>query len=325
MTKLGVIVAAYNVENEILRCLESLHNQNFADAQFIIVNDGSTDGTREVVETYIGKIKDSRFKLCNKSNGGLSSARNYGLQELTSEFVLFVDGDDEVSKNRSFFKIISEKMSKDSLDLIEFNYLEQENGKITKTFANRKSTDVILGIELFYQSIHNNRFNAYVWHYAYSADFLKSHAFWFKEGIFIEDVPFIIPILVEAQKTEYINEIGYTYIRRDNTITNNFNIDHRKQLVKDHISVLKKVNQKIENTKIDLKYIGRIDNLLARAFMVNVIKAKGYNIPITKNEINGFLKNKKLTKANQIKKEVILRSPQVIINTLSKLMIKIFP
>ena len=59
--------------------------------------------------------------------------------------------------------------------------------------------------------------------------------------------------------------------------------------------------------------------------MVNVIKAKGYNIPITKNEINDFLKNKKLTRANQIKKEVILGSPQFVINTLSKLMIKIFP
>ena len=91
MTKLGIIVAAYNVENEILRCLESLHNQNFEDAQFIIVNDGSTDETQEVVETYIGKTNDSRFKLYNKSNGGLSSARNYGLQKLRSEFVLFVD------------------------------------------------------------------------------------------------------------------------------------------------------------------------------------------------------------------------------------------
>lgn len=325
MTKLGIIVAAYNVENEILRCLESLHNQNFEDAQFIIVNDGSTDETQEVVETYIGKTNDSRFKLYNKSNGGLSSARNYGLQKLRSEFVLFVDGDDKVSKNRNFFKTIFEKMNKDSLDLLEFNYLEEENGKVIKAFSNRKNTGVIGGIELFYQSIFNDRFNAYVWHYAYRVEFLKSHAFWFKEGIFIEDVPFIIPVLIEAKKTEYVDETGYIYIRRSNSITNSSNVDHRKRLVKDHINVLKKVNQKIENTTIDSKYIGRIDNLLARAFMVNVIKAKGYNIPITKNEINDFLKNKKLTRANQIKKEVILGSPQFVINTLSKLMIKIFP
>ena len=138
-------------------------------------------------------------------------------------------------------------------------------------------------------------------------------------------MPFIIPVLITAEKTRYVNETGYTYIRRSNSITNSSNVEHRKQLVKDHIDVLEKVNQKIENIPIDSRYIVRIDNLLARAFMVNVIKAKGYNIPITKNEINDFLKNKKLTRANQIKKEVILGSPQFVINALSKLMIKIFP
>ncbi|WP_407455664.1 glycosyltransferase [Ligilactobacillus aviarius] len=325
MTKLGVIVAAYNVENEILRCLESLHNQNFEDAQFIIVNDGSTDGTKNVIADYISNSNDKRFVFFDKTNNGISSTRNYGLQKANSDYVMFVDGDDALSDDQDFLYKISNIMDKDSLDILEFNYDEKNDKGKQKKFTERKSTQIISGTELFYESIYNDRFDSYVWHYVYRLNLLKDNVFWFKENTYIEDVLFIIPVLLAAKKAKYVDEIGYTYIRRNNSITNNSNVSHRKKLVKDHISVLEKVNQNIENTPIDSRYIERIDNLLARAFMVNVIKAKGYNIPITRNEINGFLKNKKLTKANQIKKEVILGSPQFVINALSKLMIKIFP
>lgn len=325
MTKLGVIVAVYNVENEILRCLESLHNQNFEDAQFIIVNDGSTDGTKNVIADYISNSNDKRFVFFDKINNGISSTRNYGLQKANSDYVMFVDGDDALSDDQDFLYKVSNIMDKDSLDILEFNYEEKNDKGKQKKFTERKSTQVISGTELFYESIYNDRFDSYVWHYVYRLNLLKNNVFWFKENTYIEDVLFIIPVLLATKKAKYVDEIGYMYIRRNNSITNNSNISHRKKLVKDHISVLEKVNQKIENTPIDSRYIGRIDNLLARAFMVNVIKAKGYNIPITKDKISDFLKNKRLTRANQIKKEVILGFPQFVINTLSKLMIKIFP
>lgn len=325
MTKLGVIVAAYNVENEILRCLESLHNQNFEDAQFIIVNDGSTDGTKNVIADYISNSNDKRFVFFDKTNNGISSTRNYGLQKANSDYVMFIDGDDALSNDQDFLYKISNIMDKDSLDILEFNYEEKNDKGKQKKFTERKSTQVISGTKLFYESIYNDRFDSYVWHYVYRLNLLKDNVFWFKENTYIEDVLFIIPVLLVAKKAKYVDEIGYTYIRRNNSITNNSNVSHRKKIVKDHINVLEKVNQKIENTPIDSRYIERIDNLLARAFMVNVIKAKGYNIPITKNEISDFLKNKRLTRANQIKKEVILGSPQFVINALSKLMIKIFP
>lgn len=325
MTKLGVIVAAYNVENEILRCLESLHNQNFEDAQFIIVNDGSTDETKNVIVDYISNSNDKRFVFFDKTNNGISSTRNYGLQKANNDYVMFVDGDDALSDDQDFLYKMSNIMDKNSLDILEFNYEEKNDKGKQKKFTERKSTQVINGTELFYESIYNDRFDSYVWHYVYRLNLLKDNVFWFKENTYIEDVLFIIPVLLAAKKAKYVDEIGYTYIRRNNSITNNSNVSHRKKLVKDHINVLEKVNQKIENTPIDSRYIGRIDNLLARAFMVNVIKAKGYNIPITKDEINDFLKNKKLTRANQVKKEVILGSPQFVINALSKLMIKIFP
>ena len=325
MTKLGIVVAAYNVESEIVRCLNSLHNQVFQDVQFVVINDGSTDQTAEIVDDFITDSEDDRFQLLNKHNGGLSSARNYGMQHLDAKYLLFVDGDDTISSNPYFLEQLVHQMDKNALDLIEFNYLENVDGKEREAFVARTTTKLINGIELFYQSIHNNRFNAYVWHYAYRKSFLEKHAFWFKEGIFIEDVPFIIPVLIEAKRAMFWDIDGYVYIRRANTITNNLNIDHRKQLVKDHLLVLEKVNSKIQSSKIDHKYMFKIDNLLARAFMVNVIKAKGYNITISKNEVNSFLSDKKLTRGNCLKKRLILNLPNICIKPLSKLMVKIFP
>lgn len=326
MTKLGVVIAAYNVENEIVRCLNSLHNQVFQDVQFLVINDGSTDQTAEVVNDFIANSEDSRFKLLSKQSKGPSSTRNYGMQHLDTEYLLFVDGDDTISSNPYFLEQLVHQMDQNTLDLIEFNYLEDVDGKERKAFVSRETTRLISGIELFYQSIYNNRFNSYVWHYAYRKSFLEKHAFWFKEEIFnAEDVLFIIPVLIEAQRAMFWNVDGYVYIRRDNTITNNSNINHRKRLVKDHLLVLEMVNNNIQNSKIDHKYMFKIDNLLARAFMVNVVKAKGYHIAISKKQITSFLNDKKLTRSNYLKKQLILNLPNICIKPLSKLLVKIFP
>ena len=89
---LSVIVPVYNGEKYIKDCLESIINQTYRDLQIIVVNDGSTDNT----EAIVGEIanKDSRVQLINKENGGVSSARNLGLEYAKNEFLTFVDSDD---------------------------------------------------------------------------------------------------------------------------------------------------------------------------------------------------------------------------------------
>jgi glycosyltransferase involved in cell wall biosynthesis len=92
MPKVSVIVPAYNVCNYIEDALSSLECQTFQDFEVLIVNDGSTDNTVDIVQTFVER--DSRFKLLHKKNGGLSSARNFGILHATGEYIALLDGDD---------------------------------------------------------------------------------------------------------------------------------------------------------------------------------------------------------------------------------------
>jgi glycosyltransferase involved in cell wall biosynthesis len=92
MPKISVIVPAYNVSKYIEDTLRSLESQSFQDFEVLIVNDGSTDNTADVVQAFVER--DSRFKLLHKKNGGLSSARNYGIHHASGEYIALLDGDD---------------------------------------------------------------------------------------------------------------------------------------------------------------------------------------------------------------------------------------
>ncbi|WP_208346680.1 glycosyltransferase family 2 protein, partial [Aetokthonos hydrillicola] len=90
--KVSVVVPAYNVGSYIQDTLIGLERQSFRDFEVIIVDDGSSDDTAVVVQTFIER--DSRFKLLQKQNGGLSSARNYGIHHACGEYIALLDGDD---------------------------------------------------------------------------------------------------------------------------------------------------------------------------------------------------------------------------------------
>ena len=94
MSTVSIIVAIYNIEDYLKKCLDSLRVQTFSDITVYCVNDGSKDGSKKIIEEFCAM--DSRFVLVDKPNGGLSDARNYALKDVTSKYVMFIDGDDFV-------------------------------------------------------------------------------------------------------------------------------------------------------------------------------------------------------------------------------------
>lgn len=97
MPKLSIIIPIYNAENTLARCLESILNQSFSDYELLLVNDGSTDSSLNICRQY--SEDDLRIRILDKANGGVSSARNLGLDHAQSEWVLFVDADDYLLDN----------------------------------------------------------------------------------------------------------------------------------------------------------------------------------------------------------------------------------
>ena len=96
--KVSVIVPVYNVEKYLNQCLDSLVNQTLEDIEIIVVNDGSPDNSQSIIDDYVKRYPKKVFSYIKK-NGGLSSARNFGVEKAKGEYLAFVDSDDYIKKD----------------------------------------------------------------------------------------------------------------------------------------------------------------------------------------------------------------------------------
>ena len=104
--KISLIIPCYNQSAFLVECLESVAQQTFTDWECILINDGSTDNTEEICKKWVEK--DERFHYFKKENGGVSSARNFGIEKSTGIYILPLDGDDKIAEN--YLKLASEKL-----------------------------------------------------------------------------------------------------------------------------------------------------------------------------------------------------------------------
>ena len=104
--EISIVIPCYNEENNIKRCIDSIKKQSYRDFEVILVDDGSTDKTAEVIKKNIKE--DKRFKYYHKENGGVSSARNYGIKKSAGHYISFIDSDDYI--NPDFLKLLYENI-----------------------------------------------------------------------------------------------------------------------------------------------------------------------------------------------------------------------
>ena len=118
MVKISIIVPVYNVERYLGKCINSILNQTFADFELILVDDGSTDRSGYICDDY--KKKDNRIKVIHKENGGLSSARNAGLDIAKEKYIGFVDSDDFINKNMYEFLYKDIKVNNSDIAICDY-------------------------------------------------------------------------------------------------------------------------------------------------------------------------------------------------------------
>ena len=244
---ISVIVPVYNVEEYLEECLESIKRQTYTDIEVILVNDGSTDRSKEICERYCEK--DSRFKLVNQENKGLSGARNRGMLESKGEFISFVDSDDVLKED--MLDQLMKQMTSEDIDIVECWYtnekqeLELSIPKNVKTIFQGDSKEAL--VSLCKDNIV--RLNAV-------AKLFRRQVivnFPFLEGLFYEDVYGGIGILKHIRKMVKINYIGYYYRVRQGSIMNReFNI---KNL--DLFTICDKLEQLYQGDTDSLAYIHR--------------------------------------------------------------------
>ena len=144
--KVSIIVAAYNIEDYIKRCMYSIVNQTFKDIEIIVVNDGSTDNTLNIINDFAKN--DARIKIIDKKNGGLIEARKSGLEIASGEYILFLDGDDWL--HLEAIEKLYQEAKKDNFDIVEVKIikakLDKDGRKVTEkaTSKNNKTFDKVV-------------------------------------------------------------------------------------------------------------------------------------------------------------------------------------
>ena len=212
MIKVSIIVPCYNVENYIDRCISSLINQTLKEIEIILINDGSTDKTEEIIKKY---LKDSRIKYFNRTNHGIGNTRNFGLKQAVGEYIGFVDSDDYIELN--MFELLYQKAKEDSLDIVVCDFYRNfEETKIEiidyiegiKEITNLKENPVLL-----------NKINLSPWNKLYKKDLININKENFMEKLKYEDAPFVINMLVKANTIGKIDKPLYHYAIHQNSET----------------------------------------------------------------------------------------------------------
>lgn len=218
MSKVSVIIPVYNVEKYLRKCLDSVINQTYKDLEIICINDGSTDNSLQILEKY--SEKDERIKIINRQNGGLSAARNSGLDIAVGKYVYFVDSDDWIEPNT-----INELV----------NIIESYNVDVVIHEANNILNDssfigTNLDAQAWFDSYTKNNgiydvpkeinrdICPVTWNKLYKVDIINKYYCRFPEGLVNEDELFLWTYMIHCKNFYYLNKKLYNYLRRSDSI-----------------------------------------------------------------------------------------------------------
>lgn len=207
MAKVSVIVPVYNVEKYLPKCLDTLVNQTLQDIEIIVVNDGATDNSAAVIDSFVYKYP--QIISLTKPNGGLSDARNYGIPYATGEYIGFVDSDDYVDIDM-YEKLYAKAKEEDS-DVVECDLHHVfPDGTIDTEVGERiqdKKKMLMMG-------------RSVVWNKIYRREWLMKTNILFPKGCIYEDVEFFVKLVPHIRTYSYVDAASIYYVQRGDSINN---------------------------------------------------------------------------------------------------------
>lgn len=202
---ISIIVPAYNAEKTITRCIKSILEQSVRDFELLLIDDGSTDGTGEICDRF-AEI-DNRVKVFHKTNGGVSSARNLGLDNADGEWITFVDSDDYV--DTEWLAIFNDRCT--DYDMVVQGFICEGIAHPFPTCVTYKG-DCPTGLSL----LAKNEIVGYVWAKLFRHDIIKKNRLCFNKDFSIrEDEDFILKYMSVSQSMICTPKAGYHYIVPD--------------------------------------------------------------------------------------------------------------
>lgn len=249
--KVSVIVTTFNCEKYVSRCLSALLNQTMRDIEIICVDDASTDNTAALAESILSRFENSKFIRLSK-NSGPSYARNEGLKCVTSDYVMFCDGDDFYDNDMC--RVMYEKLSNENVDLVvsqirvEYDIAISKEVEISdyKYYKLKFSGSVDITDRLIVET------DLSVCNKIFKKSILNAYDIKFPNGLFYEDAYFCMAYFFISKRAYFINKSMYTYVRHaDSVMTNTF---FGNSQAKDHLLIAFKIYEFLIKNKLFEKY-----------------------------------------------------------------------
>lgn len=279
MVKLSIIVPIYNVEQYLRKCVDSLLAQDLPSSEYeiVLVDDGSTDSCPAICDEYTEKAKSGALRaksvsirVIHRKNGGLSAARNSGIEVAKGEYLMFVDSDDYIEPN--VLGVLVRTMEEKQLDVLRYNYqnvrlVESQESRVKSKYEvfephkNAKpyfdySSEIEDG-----ETFLNRRlgYACYAWAFILRRDLIiesqelrvERQDCLFTEGIYFEDTDWTPRMLMRAKRVASTVLRVYNYFWREGSITLPDNPQKKKKVLEDKISLLRgfKEHQKMAQNK----------------------------------------------------------------------------
>lgn len=236
MVKLSIIVPIYGVEQYLRKCVDSLLNQDISDYEIILVDDGSPDACPQICDDYAAAHKNIR--AVHRENGGLSAARNSGIEVAQGKYIMFVDSDDYIESN--VLGGLLAQMERDNLDVLRYRlqYINSQyevfNPYKIDPFKGNDYSEVPTDGVSFLNSRMNTR--CYAWQFILKRELLDGCIF--TPGIYFEDTDWAPRMLARAKRVASTNRVVYNYLVREGSITNAVNRSKQKKVLEDKMRLI---------------------------------------------------------------------------------------
>lgn len=272
MIKISIIIAAYNIERYIEKCISSLINQTFSNIEIVVVNDGSTDNTLDIISNLAKK--DLRIKVINKKNEGLIEARRTGYENASGDYLIFIDGDDWLDIKAC--ELVHKQIKEHSYDIVNYTYFTAyENGKNIKSEIKSQR----LNESEFLRELLLINIKPCIWSKAIKRKFLEENNITFPKGVtYGEDLAMSIKMACNKPSVITINEPLYYYFQRNGSITNS-------KLTEQALDIIKVLDYGKEYMKNRGMY-----NLFVEEYEYLSYRNLFYSFVIAKNDINDIHK-----------------------------------
>lgn len=227
---LSIVLPIYNVEKYLERCISSILNQQFKSYEMILVDDGSTDDSPMICDRYAKEY--SFISVVHKVNGGLSSARNAGLEVASGEYVFWVDSDDWIEQGS--LQLLYNCLQKNHTDIVKFNYFRHAD--TSERIASTAMPGLYCRKDQIYELVHQalkgaSRFGLSVWSHIYKSSFLRDTNLIFisEREIGSEDYLFNLQAYALANSVLILDECFYYYDLRQGSLSQRYKENIRAQ------------------------------------------------------------------------------------------------